>query len=175
MMPLRVLAVLAVLTVSAGCLVGELSDVPCTRDDECATAHFCDLTVGTCAAETAERSAPNLQVVGVRDVAGAVVRDPFIERQGTQALGLVIENKGLLPAFDITLEFSELRCLNLVVDELTLVDTVVPGGSTEVAFTVSPEGNCGTPIITDWFLFFSGRGSRGTFNINIRAAPPGAN
>jgi len=158
-----------------GCLVGELQGVPCGRDDECATGHFCDLTVDTCRQETDAVSAPRLQVTGVVDKDGVVVRDPFIDKEGTYQMALVVENQGLLSAIDVDAEFSELRCLNLAFDPATFPAAMAPDAVAQLAFSAAPDGTCGTPMITDWFLFYSGRGSRGTFNINIERAPPGAN
>jgi hypothetical protein len=157
-----------------GCLVGEVQGVPCSSDDQCATNHFCDLVDQSCREEREDFFAPNLQVTGVRDVDGDVVTDPFIDRNGDFAMKLVVENVGGSTAVDVDAEFSELRCLNLRVEPSTLPSSVVAGGTVEVGFSASPDGTCGTPMITDWFLFFSGRGSRGTFNINILNAPPGA-
>jgi len=168
-----VVVVSFIVSSASSCLLGELTGIPCGRDDECATAHFCDLTIGSCVQETDLVTAPNLQVTGVRGPDGAVVRDPIVEATGLQGLAMVVENIGLLPALDVVAEFTELRCLSLEIDESTVPDTIVPGGGAEVKFFISPE-RCGTPMIVDWFMFFSGRGSRGTFNLNIRAAPPSA-
>jgi len=159
----------------SACLVGEVQGIPCRADDECATGHFCDLTVGTCQEETGEVSAPALDVVGVVDVNGDVVTSPFIERTGTFAMALVVENSGGLPAVDVEVDFSDLACLNLDIDEGTVPAGIAAGGSARIGFSASPDGTCGTPMITDWFLLFSGRGARGAFNINILRAPPGAN
>jgi hypothetical protein len=164
-----------ILVTTTGCLVGEVPGIPCRADDECATGHFCDLTVGSCQAETGEVSAPALDVTGVVNVDGDVVTSPFIERTGTFAMALVVENTGGLPAVDVEVSFSELACLNLVIDEGSVPVGIAPGGSARISFSASPDGTCGTPMITDWFLLFSGRGARGAFNINILRAPPGAN
>ncbi len=157
-----------------GCLVGEVHGVPCTDDDECGTGHFCDLVDETCREARDDFFAPELQVTGVRDVNGDVVNDHFIDRTGDYAMTLIVENVGGSSAIDIEAEFSELKCLNLKLDPATLPSSVVAGGVVEIGFSASPDNTCGTPMITDWFLFYSGRGSRGTFNINIRNAPPGA-
>ncbi len=173
---MRLMAILLVVVGAASCLLGELQGIPCARDGDCPTGYFCELASAepTCHQQTNELSAPKLLVRNVIDPTGAVVADPFIERQGAQRLALIIENEGTMPATNVTAEFSELRCLNLILDDSDVAD-IIAGGSAEIGFTVTPDGTCGTPMITDWFLFFSGRGTRGTFNINIRAAPPGAN
>lgn len=149
------------------CLVGEVTGIPCGADDDCATAHFCDLTVGTCRAEADGVSAPRLQISGIVIDDAAPVVSPFIPKTGTSSLQLVLENRGGLPATEVRVELSELACMAFVVDESTLPAGVVSGGSARVALTATPDGTCGTPMIVDWFLFFSERGSRGTFNLNL--------
>lgn len=166
---MRAALLLPCLLATSACLVGEVTGVPCTDDDECATAHFCDLTEGTCRAELDGVSAPRLQVAGVLVDGddGPAGLSPLIGKTGTTALTLVLENTGGQPAIDVGVEFSELACVALVVDESTLPAGVVPGGLARVAMTATPDGACGSPMIVDWFLFFSGRADRGTFNLNL--------
>jgi hypothetical protein len=151
---------------AAGCLVGPVDGVPCVVDEHCATDAFCDLPASTCAPGTA----PDLQVVGIVDD-GELVIDPFVAPDATTALGMRVENRGGAPAVDVALRMATLACLGLVVDESTVPTTVPPGGVVDVAFRVTPR-LCASPVIQDWFLSFSGRGARGTFNVVVERAPP---
>jgi hypothetical protein len=151
---------------AAGCLVGPVDGVPCVVDEHCATDAFCDLPAAMCAPGTA----PDLQVAGIVDD-GAIVIDPFVAPDATTALGMRIENRGGAPAVDVALRMATLACLGLVVDEGTVPTTVPPGGVVDVAFRVTPR-LCASPVIQDWFLSFSGRGARGTFNVVVERAPP---
>jgi hypothetical protein len=158
----------AVLTLASagGCLVGFVDDVPCATDDACATGDHCDLTVGACA----PGDAPDVRVVEIVDDGVAVI-DPFVPPDVPSTLAMRVTNPGGAPAEDIALRMGELACLGLVVDAATVPATLAPGAIVDVAFTVTPR-LCSTPAIQDWFFEFSGRGSRGTFNIVIERAPP---
>lgn len=106
----------------------------------------------------------------MRDQRGAIVIDPFVPGGGVRTeLFAVLENKGDLPAEGVRLSFIDLACMGLEFDPTDVPDAVDGGGSVEVAFSVAPV-DCVTPSIQDWFLFYSGRANRGTFNINVERA-----
>lgn len=160
---------------ASGCLVGELGGVPCRKDDQCPTSHFCDIPNDVCVSTGNGDAAPDLVVVGVRDAAGEVGISPFVAPDVTSTLGLVIENRSPAgpgrAADDVVVEMTELACMNLDVDVQTVPAAIAPGATAEIEFNVRPD-DCGTPAIQDWFLFYSGRAKRGTFNINIRSQAP---
>lgn len=155
----------------SGCLVGEVSDIPCGKDGQCPTSHFCDVPNAVCVPATDVDGAPDLDVVGVEDGAGALQIDPFVVPGEETTLTLHIENRGKRAAFDVDLDLTQLVCMNLRFDETDVPETIDAGATVEVPFVVDPDG-CSTPSIQDWFLFYSGRAKRGTFNINVERAPP---
>lgn len=150
-----------------GCLLAPL-EIPCERDDQCPSGGFCDVSGGACVVDGT--TAPDLNILRVRDQRGAIVIDPFVPGGGERTeLFAVLENKGDLPAEGVRLSFIELACMGLDFDPTVVPDVVDAGGSVEVAFSVAPV-DCVTPSIQDWFLFYSGRSKRGTFNINVERA-----
>jgi hypothetical protein len=151
------------------CLVGPVEGIPCSVDDECATGAFCDVPRASCAPGTA----PDVQVEGVV-VDDAVVVDVFVPPDETTALAMRVQNRGGAPAEDLALRFGELACMNLVIDDAAVPTELRAGEAVDVAFTVTPQ-LCSTPAIQDWFFTFSGRGTRGTFNIVLQRAPPSGN
>ncbi len=159
-----VVAIVVVVVVSlGGCLVGEVTGIPCGDDSQCPSDHFCDIPNDTCVAGVDGQGAADLTVRGVRDRSGDVVSAPRVARDVKSVLQLVIENAGG-DADDVSLEMVRLVCMNLEFDPTTVPTHLEAGASVEVEFTVLPDG-CGTPSIQDWFLFYSGRAKRGTFNI----------
>ncbi|MDP2344195.1 MAG: hypothetical protein Q8O67_24770 [Deltaproteobacteria bacterium] len=145
-----------------GCLVGELSDIPCRQDTECPAEHFCDIPNETCIADAAGPA--DLVVSGVIDRTGAEVPAPRVESDAPSTLQLVILNQGGAPAEDIELEIVRLFCMNLEFDPLDVPPTLEAGAKANVEFTIEPH-DCSAVSIQDWFLFYSGRAKRGTFNI----------
>lgn len=165
------LVVAFVVFTGAGCLVGELSGIPCGGDKQCPTNHFCDVPNDVCAAIGEADSAPDLDVTGVENGDGELQLDPFVVPGEETVLVLHVTNNGLRDAFDVDLDLTQLVCMNLRFDPLDVPDAIEGGATVEIPFTINPSG-CGTPSIQDWFLFYSGRAKRGTFNINIDRAPP---
>lgn len=157
---------------SSGCLVGELSGIPCGDDDNCPTNHFCDLEADVCVALTDGDTPPALAVTGVIDGNGDVTVGPFVPPKERTELKLVIENSGTRVANALNVELTRLVCMNLEFDTTRVPDHIDGGDSIEVAFAVTPDG-CSTPTIQDWFVRYSGRATRGTFNINIERQAPG--
>jgi hypothetical protein len=168
----RAVYCLVVVVGPAGCLVGELSGIPCDGDRQCPSQHFCDVPNDVCVPVTADDSAPDLAVIGVEN-RGEVQLDPFVPPDQRTTLELLIENQGLRSADDVALELVPLACMDLQFDPTTVPQRIGAGEQQQVSFSVAPHG-CSTPSIEDWFLFYSGRSERGTFNINVERAPPSA-
>lgn len=168
---MRVVFSILLVVANAGCLVGELSGIPCGTDSQCPTDHFCDVPNDVCTAVTDVDSAPDLEVVGVENGAGELQIDPFVQPLEETTLTMHITNLGKRDALAVDLDLTRLVCMHLKFDPLTVPDSIGAGETVEVPFVVTPQG-CGTPSIQDWFLFYSGRSERGTFNINIERAPP---
>src|SRR5439155_15616376 len=91
-------------------------------------------------------------------------------------VALVIKNDGKGTASSIAVSFAALQCASLEVHDDTVPDTLVKGKSANVTVDVTAEtGPCVSVKIIDWFLSYSGRESRGTFDLDIQnpaAAPP---
>lgn len=156
----------ALLPVVSGCLTGPVEGIPCADDAQCATGAFCDLPIEVCA----DGTAPDVQVVAVVDD-GVEVIDPFVPADLTTPLVMLVENRGGAVAEDLALRMGRLECMGLVVDETAVPSSLAAGATVAIPFAVTPR-LCSTPAIQDWFFSFSGRGSRGTFNIVIERAPP---
>jgi hypothetical protein len=159
--------VVALLLSSSGCLFDEVRGIPCGSDHDCPTTYFCDLPHDECRLTTDELSAPDLTVPMVRDPAGAVVLLPKVPAEQTSRLGVQVQNRGAGPAEGVLLSFAPLQCVAFTFPDEP--PTVVGGGQTvEFPVDVAAEGGpCSSVKIIDWFLDYSGRSSRGTFDLDI--------
>lgn len=158
----------AALVASSGCLVGEVTGIPCERDDTCPSDYFCDLPRSECRELTDTFGPPLLQVKLVNDPAGNPVTTPFIPPDATSTIALLPENVGLSAAEDVALSFAELNCISFNVDEATLPAVVEAGATATLAVAVTPAPDCDGLTIIDWFLTYSGRETRGIFDINVK-------
>ena len=161
-------AVVVVVGLLQGCLVGELTDIPCRQDGECPTEHFCDIPNEVCTGDVAGPA--DLVISGVVDRSGAEVPAPRVERDAPSTLQLVIHNQGGGLAENIELDLVRLVCMNLDFDPLDVPLSLEAGAKANVEFTIEPS-TCGAVSIQDWFLFYSGRAKRGTFNVLIERPP----
>jgi hypothetical protein len=151
----------------AACLFDPIDGIPCGSDDDCPSAYFCDIPDGTCRAESGGLAPPALTVAGVQDD-DDVSTVPFIAHEGRTELALKLENTGGSTAEDIGLDFGIVACVGLAWRDADVPAAVPPGATRDVPIAFEPEPGCDTPVIQDWFLTFSGRATRGTFNVNIR-------
>lgn len=158
----------AVLLLTSGCLVGELSGIPCGEDAQCPTEHFCDIPSGTCVFAGGD-APPDVTVPGVIDN-GEFTISPFVPPDVRTPLKLVLENVGGRSADNLDVELTRLVCMNLELEAGDIPGSIDAGARVEIDFSVAPDG-CTTPSIQDWFVFYSGRAGRGTFNINITRDP----
>lgn len=156
-----------VAALGGGCLLGDVEGIPCAADGDCPTTYFCDLPHSECAAEADGRGIPVLEIPKVRDPAGDQVFVPKVPLVGPSHLGLIVKNTGEGPAEGIGLSFATLACVHFAVDEATMPAAVAPGATTEIGLDVTPGDQCGGVKIVDWFLTFSGRSARGTFDLDI--------
>lgn len=160
---------------TTACLVLPLHDLPCRDDDECPTDGACDVDRGVCR-EDGARPLVKVRTLVLDD--GTAVRDPFVPKDVESSLQIVLENEGDAVAENVRLELAELVCLHQSIGEggraAPAIQGLGVGDSVTVPWQITPI-NCSSPVIVDWFVFFSGRAERGTFNINIqrtqRAAP----
>jgi hypothetical protein len=164
---MRVLAIGALLLLS-GCFFGELRGIPCSDDDEqCPSNHFCDLEARECRALDDDFGPPELLVNGIGPPGGPYSFDATTPR-APSTLELQIENVGKSTARDLRFETTQTVCLHLT-DEFKNAEIreLSPGQQATFFAHVDPEQTCDTPVIIDWFLNASGRGWRGTLNLNI--------
>jgi hypothetical protein len=148
-----------VLLLSSGCLLGELERIPCGGDDECPTGYFCDLPRQQCF-EQNDRQAPPLLVLAGARVDGRVTDQLHLPVDEETRFTLVVENRAPGIAYDPQLEFSPLSCVK---ERFGPLPAQIPGNAAiDVTLDVSAGIGCGVPITVDWFMFYSGRGSRGT-------------
>jgi hypothetical protein len=169
--PSPVAWLVCVVALLPGCLIGELNDIPCRQDSECPADHFCDIPNEVCLLDVGGAGPADLTVRGVVDRSGEVVPAPRVERDAPSTLELVIVNQGGRVAEDITLDLVRLVCMNLDFDPADVPPVLEAGEEARVEFTIEPRG-CGAVSIQDWFLFYSGRAKRGTFNILPDCPPP---
>jgi hypothetical protein len=174
---LAFVAVVVVLAASSSaCLFDEVTGIPCGADDECPTTYFCDLPSSTCHAKTDVDGVPNLAIPKVKDGTGQLVLLPKVPASATTPLGLQIVNVGDGPADDIGISFAALACASFEIHDDTVPATLAKGASALVTIDATTQGgNCASVKIVDWFLSFSGREGRGTFDLDIGGtpAPPG--
>ena len=163
-----VIGVVVVLAAS-GCLVGEVQGIRCGADAECPTTYFCDLPRSECRAVTDAEGIPSLDIPKVRDPTGALVLLPHVPAGATSPLGLQIVNHGAGPAEGVSLSFAKLECTAFTIHSDSLPDILDAGQSAIVAVDVTTgAGDCAAVKIIDWFLDYSGRESRGTFDLDIK-------
>jgi hypothetical protein len=153
---------------ATGCLWGSLQDIPCDEDLACEPEGFCDLPRGVCHELTQNGGAPDVQVVGVVHE-GALVHDVFVTAEITTPLRLSVRNRGGVEARDISVRLGQVVCLSANVEEPTIPRRLAPLELAEVHLSVTPR-SCSAVVIEDWFASFSGRESRGTFNIVVQPA-----
>jgi hypothetical protein len=152
---------------SGGCLFGDVDGIPCGADSECPTDYFCDLPHATCAADGDDSSVPDLKIGKVRDPSGKLVILPKVPEGTTAEIGLQLVNQGKTAAGDIGLTFAPLECTEWRVPVENLPDEVKGGATVEMKVELVTGPGCGGVKIVDWFLAFSGRTRRGTFDLNI--------
>ena len=161
---LPLVLVLGWVALLSSCLVGELSGIPCGDDDDCPGAAFCDIPASTCRFLADGPGPPDLRVSGVRDLSGVSVTSVRVPGSVESTLDLEVVNEGACGAVDVVLELIPLACMHLAFDLKDVPTTIAPAATVEIPFTIMPE-DCNSPAIQDWFLFYSGRATRGTFNI----------
>ena len=103
---------------------------------------------------------PSAPVTAVVDANGAEVRDPFVLPDVESALEVILENRGGMAATNVRLELAELACLQQSTPRTVVAATLAPGARVKVPLVVTPR-DCSSPVITDWYAFFSGRAVRG--------------
>ena len=155
--------------VTSGCLIGEVSGIPCERDGACPSDYFCDLPRSECREITDTFGPPVLTVKRIADPSGTVVTTPFLPPELTSTIALLPENIGLAPAENVALTFAELACFEFNIDETTLPAVVAADETGSITVDVTPAAGCEGLTIIDWFLTYSGRETRGTFDINVKA------
>lgn len=160
---------IALVAASSACLFGEVRGIPCDDDGACPESYFCDVPRAECRELIKDVTGPPAIVIeAVRDPDGAEVRTPFIKPDVTSALTLLPKNVGFTAAEDIGVTFSDLECFAFDVDERTLPQTIEPGAQAEIIVAVTPASGCEGLTIIDWFITFSGRETRGVFDINVK-------
>ncbi len=165
---MRALTTTALLLASTGCLFGEVRGIRCGDDDACPETYFCDVPRAECREVTDVMGPADIKIEAVLDPDGAEVRTPFIKPDVTSTLTLLPQNIGLTPAENIGLTFGVLECFNFDVDEATLPDAIAPGERAEIAVAFTPGPGCEGLTIIDWFITFSGRETRGVFDVNVK-------
>ncbi len=157
---------------SAGCLLGDVTGVPCAKDGECPTTYFCDLPRAACRKQSDHDGPPALRVDKVRDSSGDLVLLPKVPDAATSPLGLHLVNDGDGPADLIGVSFTFLACVEFRVPPENVPDTIPGKGDAEVGIEVTTGGpDCGGVQIVDWFLTFSGREQRGAFDLDVLQNP----
>ena len=161
------LFVLAAVTTS-GCLVGEVRGIPCAIDEACPENYFCDVPRDECREVTDAMGPPDIKIESVLDPDGNEVRTPFLKPETANTIVLLPKNVGLTPAEDIGITFGELACFTFDVDEETIPEVIAPEQRVELAVTMTPGAGCEGLTIIDWFITFSGRETRGVFDVNVK-------
>lgn len=162
------LALLAACAVALpGCLVGEVRGIRCQEDNACPDRYFCDVPRTECREGTDVFGAPALIVTKLLDPAGDEVRIPVLPPAATSSIALLPENVGLAPAEDVTVAFAELACFAFDLDEATEPERIEPGARGSIEVAVTPAPGCDGLTIVDWFMRFSGRETRGTFDVKV--------
>ncbi|HEY4222451.1 MAG TPA: hypothetical protein VGO62_13945, partial [Myxococcota bacterium] len=121
MKPSAALLLALIAAASSGCLVGEVSGIPCDGDSTCPSSYFCDLPRSECLEKSDTQGAPALDITKLL-VDGAAQLIPKIPNSATTPLGMVVENAGGGPAEGIQIDFAYLECVSFEVHE----DTVPP-------------------------------------------------
>jgi hypothetical protein len=164
----RLLVALALVASSTACLFGEVRDIPCDDDDACPETYFCDLPRNECREVTDAMGPPDIKIELIRDANGDEVRTPFIQPGVPTDLTLLPLNSGKSPAEDVRVSFGVLECFTFDVDESTLPAAIAPGERGEVVVTFMAPPGCEGLTIIDWFITFSGRETRGVFDVNVK-------
>jgi hypothetical protein len=158
----------AALVVLSGCLFGEVRGIPCDEDAACPEDYFCDVPRDECREITGAFGPAVITVPLLKDPEGDEVRTPFIKPDVTSELVLLPTNAGLSTAEDVGLTFGELACFTFDIDSSTLPEAIEPGARAEIVVDVTPGPSCEGLTIVDWFMTFSGRETRGVFDINVK-------
>ena len=162
------LAALAVVVGCAGCLMGEVAGIPCDADDACPSDYFCNLPRSECRELTDAIGPPLLKVLLIADPSGSPVVSPAIPSEVTSSIALLPENVGGVSAERVSLSFAELNCITFDIDESTLPAVIAVEASGSIRVALTPGAGCEGLAIIDWFLVYSGRETRGTFDLNVR-------
>lgn len=167
---IRALAFLCVLAggASSGCLVGEVRDIPCDDDAACPETYFCDVPRAECREVTDVMGPPDIKIEALIDPEGDEVRTPFLTPEIANTVVLLPTNVGLTPAEDIAISFGVLACFTFDVDEATIPEAIAPAERAEIAVVMTPGAGCEGLTIIDWFITFSGRETRGVFDVNVK-------
>lgn len=152
---------------SGACLVGEVRGVPCDADAACPENYFCDLPRTECREITDSFGPPRIEITAIRDD-GEEVRTPFIPPEATTTLVLLPNNSGLSTAEDLGVSFGELECITFSVDLEGMSHSIEPGARGEIPVAFTPGQGCEGLTIIDWFITFSGRETRGVFDVNVK-------
>lgn len=153
---------------SVGCLGGEVRGIGCDDDGACPSDYFCDIPRGECRAQTDAFGAPALVVRALRDPGGDEVRTPYLPPGATSTIALLTENAGLGTAEQVEVDFAYLSCFAFDVDEASEPERLDPGVRVAIEVAVTPAPDCEGLSIIDWFMSYSGRETRGAFDVNVR-------
>lgn len=168
-MSARFLPVCALLVVSSACLIGEVSGIPCAADATCPVDYFCDLPRHECRELTETFGPPVLRVKLITDPTGEQVTTPLVPPDTTSTIVLNTENIGRAPAENPGLSFASLACVAFYLGEDTLPLAIEAGATGSVPVDVTPGPGCDGLHIIDWFFTYSGRETRGIFDLNVKA------
>jgi hypothetical protein len=163
----------ALLLGASGCLIGEVRGIPCAADDACFAGSFCDVPRQECREITNAFSPPVLRVKLITDPSGEQVTTPLVPPETTSTLVLFAENVGLAPAEDIDLSFAFLDCIAFDLDEDAPPRVIEAAATAGIEVDVTPAAGCDGVHIIDWFFTYSGRETRGIFDLRVKAEQRG--
>jgi hypothetical protein len=167
----KLAVVLLAVSSSSACLFDEVQGIPCSEDDECPTSYFCDIPTSTCHGKSDVDGVPLLEIPKIKDSSGLVLL-PKVPAAATTPLELQLVNTGDGPADNIALSFATLACVSFQIHDATVPSTLAKGASALVAVDATTQGgSCASLKIVDWFLSYSGRQNRGTFDLDILTPP----
>lgn len=155
-------------TFVTGCLFGEVRGIPCEVDDVCPETYFCDVPRAECREVTDVFGPPDITIPTVLDRSGEEVRTPFMPPGEGSIITLLPVNSGLSTAEDLRASFGVLECFTFDVDEATLPAAIEPGERGAIEVVMTPALGCEGLTIIDWFITFSGRETRGVFDVNVK-------
>jgi hypothetical protein len=167
----RLFAASCSLLASAGCLLGDVTAIPCGADAECPTETFCDLPGGVCITTAAEGAPPNVTLLGVEDEDGTPRTFTSVPSGQEASVVLHVKNDGGYVAEAIELELSDLSCAPMSLPMGAVPERLDPDETAKVTLTFSIARDCANPVPVDWFTRFSGREHRGVFELFHESSP----